>query len=118
MSSSPSSPEKRDEVEDLAQAIREAIDDEISELAANLASTDDAHLFGDNEFKIPPLPTRSPRRRSSSTWRKKKLGWQSVFDQRFFKRSQIGHRIAAEATAQRPRTEVVPTVVEMSGGSP
>src|SRR5512135_3547106 len=32
MSSSPSSPERRDEVEDLAQAIREAIDDEISEL--------------------------------------------------------------------------------------
>ena len=55
MSSSPSSPEKRDEVEDLAQAIREAIDDEISELAANLASTDDAHLFGDNEFKIRAL---------------------------------------------------------------
>jgi hypothetical protein len=58
MSSTPSSPERRDEVEDLAQAIREAIDDEISELAANLASTDDAHIFGDNEFKIRALAHR------------------------------------------------------------
>ena len=32
--------------------IREAVDVEINELAANLASTDDAHLFGQNEFKI------------------------------------------------------------------
>jgi hypothetical protein len=40
---------------DLSQAIREAIDEEIDELAANLLSTDDAHLFGDNEFKIRAL---------------------------------------------------------------
>ena len=46
------SPEKQAEIEDLAQAIREAVDAEIDELAANLATTDDAHLFGDNEFKI------------------------------------------------------------------
>ena len=52
MSSNPLSPEKRAEVEDLARAIREAIDAEISELAANLATTDDAHIFGDNEFKV------------------------------------------------------------------
>ena len=52
MSSTPLPPEKRAEVEDLARAIREAIDAEISELAANLATTDDAHIFGDNEFKI------------------------------------------------------------------
>ena len=52
MSSTPLPPEKRAEVEDLARAIREAIDAEISELAANLATTDDAHIFGDNEFKV------------------------------------------------------------------
>jgi hypothetical protein len=32
-----------------------AIDTEIGELAANLATTDDAHLFGANEFKIRSL---------------------------------------------------------------
>jgi hypothetical protein len=51
-------PEKQAELEDLTQAIREAIDAEIGELAANLASTDDAHLFGDNEFKIRALAHR------------------------------------------------------------
>jgi hypothetical protein len=52
MSSTPLPPEKRAKFEDLARAIREAIDAEISELAANLATTDDAHIFGDNEFKV------------------------------------------------------------------
>jgi len=52
MPSTPLSSEKRVAIEDLSQAIREAIDEEIGELAANLLSTDDAHLFGDNEFKI------------------------------------------------------------------
>ncbi len=55
MPSKPLPPEKQAEVEDLARAIREAVDAEISELAANLATTDDAHLFGDNEFKIRAL---------------------------------------------------------------
>jgi hypothetical protein len=50
--SAPRPPEKQAEVDDLARAIREAIDAEISELAANLATTDDAHIFGNNEFKI------------------------------------------------------------------
>jgi hypothetical protein len=45
-------PEKEAEIKDLARAIREAIDAEIDELATNLATTDDAHLFGQNEFKI------------------------------------------------------------------
>jgi hypothetical protein len=52
MPSTPMPPEKEAEIKDLAQAIREAIDAEISELAANLAATDDAHLFGQNEFTI------------------------------------------------------------------
>ena len=55
MSSAPLPPEKQAEVDDLARAIREAIDAEISELAANLATTDDAHIFGNNEFTIRAL---------------------------------------------------------------
>ncbi len=51
-------PEKRAEVEDLERALREAIDAEISELAENLATTDDAHLFGANEFKIRDIAHR------------------------------------------------------------
>jgi hypothetical protein len=46
------SPEKQAEIDDLERAIRQAVEAEIGELAANLADTDDAHLFGDNEFKI------------------------------------------------------------------
>jgi hypothetical protein len=45
-------PEKQAEVDDLERAIKEAVEAEIAELAANLATTDDAHLFGGNEFKI------------------------------------------------------------------
>lgn len=47
-----SSPEDQPEIQELAQAIRESVDAELNELAANLANTDDAHLFGENEFKI------------------------------------------------------------------
>ena len=55
MPATPVAPEKQAEIEDLTQAIREAVDAEIGELAANLASTDDAHLFGANEFTIRDL---------------------------------------------------------------
>ena len=55
MRSRPLPPEKQADVDQLAKEIREAVDAEISELAANLATTDDAHLFGDNEFKIRAL---------------------------------------------------------------
>ncbi len=58
MHSSALTPEKQAEIEDLTRAIREAVDAEIGELAANLASTDDAHLFGQNEFKIRALAHR------------------------------------------------------------
>ena len=51
-------PEKRAEIEDLERAIREAVDAEIGELAENLATTDDAHLFGENEFAIRALAHR------------------------------------------------------------
>lgn len=52
MPATPLPPEKQTEIRDLECAIREAIDVEIQELAENLVTTDDAHLFGDNEFKI------------------------------------------------------------------
>jgi hypothetical protein len=58
MPSAPLTPEKQAEVEDLTQAIREAVDAEIGELAANLACSDDAHLFGQNEFTIRALAHR------------------------------------------------------------
>jgi hypothetical protein len=51
-------PGKDAEIRDLAQSIRKAVDAEINELAANLASTDDAHLFGANEFKIRAIAHR------------------------------------------------------------
>jgi hypothetical protein len=51
-------PEKQAELDDLTRAIHEAVDAEIGELAANLAATDDAHLFGQNEFKIRALAHR------------------------------------------------------------
>ena len=52
MSSAYLSPEKQAEIKGLAEEIHQAIDAEIEDLATNLATTDDAHLFGDNEFKI------------------------------------------------------------------
>jgi hypothetical protein len=55
MPTAPLPPEKLAEIEGLEQAIREAVDAEIGELAANLATTDDAHLFGANEFTIRAL---------------------------------------------------------------
>ena len=55
MLSAPLPPEKQAEVDDLARALRAAMDAEISELAANLATTDDAHIFGNNEFTIRAL---------------------------------------------------------------
>ncbi len=52
MSSMTLSPEKLAEVQALAQAIRAATDAEIDELARHLLTTDDQHLFGQNEFTI------------------------------------------------------------------
>ena len=58
MASAPLPPEKDPEIQALALAIRGAVDAELNELAANLATTDDAHLFGANEFKIRALAHR------------------------------------------------------------
>ena len=58
MPSKPLPPEKQADIERFASEIREAVDAELNELAANLATTDDAHLFGANEFKIRALAHR------------------------------------------------------------
>jgi hypothetical protein len=58
MPSTPLSPEKRAEAQALAQAIREATDTEIDQIAQVLVATGDADLFGQNEFKIRDLAHR------------------------------------------------------------
>jgi hypothetical protein len=58
MPSSPLPPDKRADVEALAQAIREATDAEIEQLARTLIATDDTHPFGATEFQIRDLAHR------------------------------------------------------------
>jgi hypothetical protein len=58
MSSAHHSPDKQAQIKGLAEEIRRAIDAEIEDLATNLATTDGAHLFGDNEFKIRAIAHR------------------------------------------------------------
>jgi hypothetical protein len=48
-------PEKDADIQALAQAIREAADAEIEELARTLVATDDQHLFGTTEFTVRAL---------------------------------------------------------------
>ena len=55
MPSAPLPPEKAAEVQALAEAIRQAVNAEVEELASTLAHTDDQHLFGQNEFKLRDL---------------------------------------------------------------
>jgi hypothetical protein len=55
MSSTTLSPEKRADVQALAQAIRAVTEAEIDELARLLLTTNDEHLFGANEFTIRAL---------------------------------------------------------------
>ena len=58
MPPTPVPPEKRADVERLAREIQDAVAAEVDELAANLLTTDDAHLFGDNEFTLRALAHR------------------------------------------------------------
>jgi hypothetical protein len=51
-------PAPQTEAQVLAQAIREAVDAELDELAQTLVGTDDQHLFGQNEFKVRELAHR------------------------------------------------------------
>lgn len=55
MPSTPLSPAQQAQAQALAQAIRQAITTELDDLARTLVCTDDAHLFGDNEFKLRAL---------------------------------------------------------------
>jgi hypothetical protein len=55
MPTKPLPPEKLADIEQLTREIHEAVDAELGELAAHLATTDDAHLFGENEFKLRAL---------------------------------------------------------------
>jgi hypothetical protein len=74
MPTAPVPPEKQAEIEDLERAIREAVDAEVSELAANLATTDDAHLFGKNEFTIRALAHRIAAKAVEQHLARKKTG--------------------------------------------
>ena len=58
MPPSPLPSEKATDAQALAQAIRQAIDGEVEELARTLVSSDDQHLFGQNEFKLRDLAHR------------------------------------------------------------
>jgi hypothetical protein len=51
----PLSPDQLAEAQALAQAIREATEAEIEELARTLVAADDRHLFGANEFRLRDL---------------------------------------------------------------
>src|SRR5271157_6215286 len=78
MLSAPLPPEKQAEVDDLARAIREAVDAEINELAANLATADDAHVFGDNEFRIRALAHKVAAKAIEQRLAQKKNGYQGA----------------------------------------
>ena len=60
--SAPLTPQTQAEIEDLTRAIRAAVDAEIGERAAHLATTDDAHRFGQNALDD---PRPGPQRRGS-----------------------------------------------------
>src|SRR5512142_2566909 len=102
MPSASPTPEKPAEIEDLTRAIREAVDAEIGQLAANLATTDDAHLFGQNEFQIRALAHKIAAKALEQHLARKKLGWQSSLDQSILKSLEIRGRVAAESPALRP----------------
>jgi hypothetical protein len=55
MPSRPLNPEQEARAQELAQAIREAAEDEILQIARTRAATDDRHRFGHTEFRIRDL---------------------------------------------------------------
>jgi hypothetical protein len=55
MPSTPLSPDRLAQAQELARAIRAAIDAEVEELARTLVATDDSHPFGATEFLVRDL---------------------------------------------------------------
>ena len=55
MARTPLSPEREAEAQQLAQAIRQAADEELLDLARTLVDTDEHTLFGDTEFHVRDL---------------------------------------------------------------
>jgi hypothetical protein len=55
MSRSPLSPEREARAQQLFQALRQAVDDELLAIARTLAATDEASLFGQAEFDVRAL---------------------------------------------------------------
>src|SRR5512142_77289 len=103
MPSASPTPEKPAEIEDLTRAIREAVDAEIGELAANLATTDDAHLFGQNEFKIRALARKIAAKALEQHLARKKTTIRN------------GARMTANLGSAAPGRQAVPAVASSIG---
>ncbi len=58
MATTPLSPEREAEAQQLAQALRQTADDELLAIARALVATDEATLFGDTEFHLRDLVHR------------------------------------------------------------
>lgn len=52
------SPEREAQAQQLAQALRQAADEELLAIARTLVATDDSTLFGDTEFAVRELAHR------------------------------------------------------------
>jgi GGDEF domain-containing protein len=55
MARTPLSPEREAEAQQLAEAIRQAIGEDILNVARTLVATDEATLFGETEFQVRDL---------------------------------------------------------------
>jgi hypothetical protein len=58
MASPPLSPEQESRAQELAQAFRQAADEELLAIARALVATDESTLFGDTEFQVRDLVQR------------------------------------------------------------
>jgi hypothetical protein len=58
MARAPLAPEQEAQAQQLAQAIRQAADEELLAIARALVTTDESTLFGDTEFQIRELVHR------------------------------------------------------------
>jgi hypothetical protein len=58
MARTPLSPQQEAQAQELAQAIRQAADEELLAIARTLVTTDESTLFGDTEFHLRDLVLR------------------------------------------------------------